>query len=311
MGTKSAHPSPLSDIDKHAAAALLSKLAEEHGWTPTSIFKALGEACDKLSDHPQIELAEFAPDLKTIKKLIDTGEPINDWNMWAFFLWLEKGYGSQLRYQQIGEQLRRKDQEIKEVRRLLDHWGDVNPRDVNYLNGTYKLYRPSHVKPASKIICAKLEIGIEEDFFRCHLSSTFENSLNGITDDFYRGKIIPYGNKVMAIMIDDIPDYDHPDERHISKTRGGSLVIHFDDVDYTQSAKDDTILTGIALIAVGKGASSAWPIFAHRTNDKDFAPREFDKSEFSSLPGPIQDSLNRGAVHWNPREYPMPFNPQP
>lgn len=309
MGTKSTHPSPLSDIDKYAAAALLSKLAEKHGWTSTSIFKALGEACDELSDHPQIDLAEFAPDLKTIKKLMDTAEPINDWNMWAFFLWLEKDYGNKLRDQQIGEQLRRKNQEVKEVRRLLNHWNDVNPSDIQYLNGTYKLYRPSHVFPLDRIICSKLEIGIQDDFFQCHFSSKFNDSFDDETIDFYQGKLIPYGNKVMIIMVDDVPEY--PETLGMDRTRGGSLLLQLDDVDYTQSSAGAKILTGIALIAVGKGASSAWPIFAHRTDEKDFVPREFDKSEFSSLPGPIQDSLNRGAVHWNPRDYPMPFNPQP
>jgi hypothetical protein len=113
-------------------------------------------------------------------------------------------------------------------------------------------------------------------------------------------------------MVDDIPEYNDPDEKHIRRKRGGSLVLHFDDIDYVRNEKAVKTLTGTAMMALGPGLSSAWPIVARRTDEPDFDPHELDISDFTTLPAPVQESLNRGAVHWNPNFYPAPLkNPQP
>ena len=81
MGTKLKHPSPLSDVDRFAVAELLAEIAAKNGWTATTLFKELGGSLKRLEHNDQVKNAEFDPDLKTVKKLIDTKEPINE-TMW-------------------------------------------------------------------------------------------------------------------------------------------------------------------------------------------------------------------------------------
>lgn len=304
MGTKSNHPSPLGEIDRYAVAELLSEMAYNEGWGPTAIFEMLGKACDQLIGHELAEFAEFDPSLKTIKKLIDTGEPINDWHMWAFFLWLQKDYGKELLKKQIGVQLKRKEQNIISLRDVFGFRGAVNPDEMQSLQGTYKLFRPSHVSPTKSILLSQLVIGKEENHFHCSLSSRFTDSFGAERTDFFRGSIVPYGQKLIAIMHDSVTNYEEPGERYAGRTIKGNLILNFDDVDY--SANDEVVqgLNGIVLMAVGNGPASAWPINARRVPDgESFEPSEMSTLDFATLPEPIQDSLNRGAVHWNRRYY--------
>jgi hypothetical protein len=306
MGRKSKHLSPLSDVDKHAVAELISELATTQGWTPTMIFRMLGKAIEAIGSEDLIDYAEFDPDLKTIKKLIESKEPINDWHMWGFFLWLRNDYGKDLLDKQIGEQLKRKEQGIVSLRGLLGIWSQVNSGDMKSIQGDYKLYRPSHVAPMAKIIVSKLTVGKEDDYFHCALSSKFNDTYGTERTDFFRGHIVPHGQKLMAIMFDSVTNYEEPGVRFSERSIKGNLVLHFDDVDYT--ANDEAVrgLNGIVLMSVGAGPASAWPIIARRA-EEGFEPCELDASDFASLPEPIQDSLGRGAVHWNPRFFPAPM----
>jgi hypothetical protein len=308
MGAKSRHPSPLSEVDKHAVAELFSEITTREGWTPTVAYRLLGTACERLSSNDKIQFAEFDPDLKTIKKLMETREPINDWHMWGFFLWFQNDYGKELLQKQIGEQLKRKEQGVKSLRLMLGHWEPVQAGRMQSLQGSYKLYRPSHVSPTEKIIISQLDIGKEDNHFFCSLSSKFNDSYNKPREDFFRGHIIPHGNKLMAIMFDSVTNYEEPGFRYPGIGVDGNIILHFDDVDY--SANDEAVqgLSGIVLMAVGSGPASAWPILARRLAEGEvFEPSELDAADFPSLPRPIQQSLSRGAVHWDHSYYQSPF----
>ena len=307
MGTKLKHPSPLSDVDRFAVAELLAEIAAKNGWTATTLFKELGGSLKRLEHNDQVKNAEFDPDLKTVKKLIDTKEPINDWHMWGFFLWLKNDYGKDLFKKQIGEQLKRKEQGIKHLRQMFGFWDPVNPEEMQAIQGSYKLFRPSHVNPTKNTLVSKFTIGATDNHFHCTLASTFNDSYGEKRNDFFRGHIIPVDTKLMAVMFDSVRNFDEPGERFAGRSVKGNLVIHFDAVDYSANDRAVQGLEGIALMSVGAGPASAWPIIARR-DEGDFDPCELGRSEFLSLPEPIQDSLGRGAVHWNPRFFPTASN---
>lgn len=62
------------------------------------------------------------------------------------------------------------------------------------------------------------------------------------------------------------------------------------------------------LSAVGSEKSSAWPFYARPVIDsKGAVERTINTSQFGDLPEDIRETLNRGAVHWEEKNYPNPY----
>jgi hypothetical protein len=297
MGRTVKHPNPLSEVDAYAALHLMVRIVEQKQWTVTQVQNMLPEflAKEEFSNisQDQAMYASGDADFKTIKSAIKGNKLPNDWLVWAFFLFLKENYGNELRDQQIGEQLERKENLVKSLKELLGYDSVLDADVIKCLRGCYELYRPFHLDPMKKIMISRLEIGDDGDF-SCKLTDAYLTRAGKPQSDIFVGKIVPHGAKMMAIVTSTV-------------ALKASFVLHFDNIDANLERGIVQEMSGIVLTSVGQSPASAWPIYASRTDKNAFEPRVIDGHEYHSLPEPLQESMDRGAVHWHYKHFPKPY----
>ena len=220
--------------------------------------------------------------------------------MWGFFLWMKEDYGNELFDLQLGEQLRRSEILVNNMRRAVGYYEPLKAKEIQSVQGVYKMYMPSFFRTKQNILVSELVIGltVRDEFrnFDCQLTQVF-NDLNGVErTNVFVGKIIPHGNKSLIVL-------KKPDAGTTN------ILLHIDNIDPGED-NEAVHLGGIAIASVGDARASAWPIYAIRMSDEEaeqFEPSVIDAGHYHSLPDGVQDALARGAVEWNPRQYPKPY----
>ena len=297
MGRPIKHPNPLHDVDAYAALHLMGRIAEREKWSVTEVQRMLPAFLSRRRfqniDESDIQFASGDADFKTIKSSIKDNKLPNSWLIWAFFLFLKEDYGNELRSQQIGEQLERKENLVKSLKELLGYSTTLDADVIQCLRGCYELYRPFHLDPMKKIMISRLEIGHDGDF-SCRLTDSYQTRAGKSQDDTFEGKIVPHGGKMMAIVTSTV-------------ALKASFVLHFDNIDANLNRGIVQEMSGIVLTSVGQSPASAWPIYASRKDQSDFEPRIIEGSEYHSLPEPLQESMDRGAVHWHYKNFPKTY----
>lgn len=303
MGAKPRHPNPLEPAVREAVATLLADLARENDWRAPDLkrkLSAFGQTITPSEDTFDLyRNADFEADYSTIRKLLETENPINDFHMWGFFLLLKFGMGS------VSERLDHyiSVARIKPQKQLLvslnNFFGSTDYIDFDSwkrLNGKYELFRPSHLRPQSEIMVWVFQIGMVDDLLHCTLSNTYTDRMNRERQGYFFGEIIPCAGRTMAVLRSD----DRREDR---------IILHFDGVDsYDDGDVFGCDIYGVMLCAIGGGPSSAWPFYARRAKQgTEVSPHTLSARKFSELPEDIQDTLNRGAIHWEFKNYPNPY----
>ncbi|AUW58048.1 hypothetical protein C1T17_07940 [Sphingobium sp. SCG-1] len=303
MSAKPTHPVPLDLAVSEAVARLLVDLARENDWrigTVKSLLSKFGQDPTFVyTEAGQYDHAEFEADYSTIKKLIETEKPINDFHMWGFFLYFTEQDDIRPRLERyiLDSRLKPKIDLVKSFNKFFGFFAEVDADRCKSLGGTYELFRPSHIRPKHEIMVSVFQIGIGDDLLRCTLENFFTDKIGRERNEKFFGEVIPYGARTMAIL------------RAEGRTQTANIVLHFDGVD---DQYNDPLgggdMHGIMLSAIGNAPGSAWPFYAVKVpSHPEITPRVVPSSDFESLPEDIQDSLNRGAVHWEPKNYPNPY----
>lgn len=303
MGAKRKHPNPLEPAVSEAVATLLTDLARENDWRAPDLKRKLSKFGQTVSPSEDTlhfyDYADFEADYSTIRKLLETAKPINDFHMWAFFLLLKFGMNSVV--DRLGHYI--SVARIKPQKQLLtslnDFFGSTDYIDFDSwkrLNGTYEFFRPSHLRPQSEIMVLAFQIGVADDLLHCTLSNTYTDRMDRERHDYFFGEITPCAGRTMAIL-------------RMEDRKADRIILHFDGVDhYDDGTVAGCDIHGIMLSVVGGGPSSAWPFFARRARqDSKISPHTVSAHTFSELPEDIRDTLNRGAVHWEFKNYPNPY----
>jgi hypothetical protein len=211
----------------------------------------------------------------------------------ALYLWMSIDFAEVYRPIEDEERMQTSEIAVSAIKELLAHGSDLNFDKARAFAGTYSLYRPSHVNPNGEIRVSRLVIGLEAqaDGERSEFNCTYESRYN---EDgrpratFATGKIIPHYNRALAILT----------------TRAkGSFVLMFDDITADHSERQYDSMGGI-MIAAAANASSAWPIYAVRTDAAAFEFKRYTADQLPDLGRGPWDRLRRGNIYWADETFP-------
>lgn len=176
------------------------------------------------------------------------------------------------------------------VRNLRNIFGDhsVGKDHHGRYKGRYIIYRPCFLNPYDSVIVGQLDItpGISS---RPEISGDFDivirYAYKRVTekDELLTGVIVPFGNAASAFL---------------KSKSDGRFIVHID-------RRDDDYMMGIIIADSNTAAqdrASSWPFYAERTDEE--VPRTL-QIPLAAAPSRVQKELSRGAIHWDPTDYPL------
>lgn len=282
---------------RRAAIRTFAYVRAQKGWTIQECIAQLSRAGIELrKSHPK-KCSDFAAKFTADKTVIHRclaesyipyRQLVNGIHLWMSIKF-KKEYHRIFReeYAQINEIA------VHSIKDLLGHGSDLNFEKARAFAGTYSLFRPSHVYPNEQIQRVKFVIGLDANTpgskseFNCSYESRYED--HGRTrSTVATGKIIPHSDRLLAIL---------------TTSTKGSFILMFDDVAGDHSALQYDTMGGI-MISAATSASSAWPIYAHRTDAKTFEFKTHQAEELESLGRGPWDRLRRGNIYWADETFP-------
>lgn len=211
----------------------------------------------------------------------------------GIYLWMSVKFKKDFERTLREERMQENEKAVYSIKDLLAHGSDLNFEKARSLAGVYSLYRPSHVRPDDEILCARFIIGRnalktgDKSEFNCSYESRYDDS-GRERSTVATGKMIPHHDRLIAILTTSLK---------------GSFILMFDDIagDHAKS-KVDTM--GGIMIAAATGVSSAWPIYARRTDPRAFQFKTHTAEELPSLGRGPWDRLRRGNIYWADETFP-------
>lgn len=298
-GRKPKHPNPLSNVHAVAAMSVLNKIRKDNGWSESETIRQVADAAlsPKIQelDPEELGYAQFDFDPVTFKKVTSEDVKLNENNKWGIYLWMREYYGNDLKISVMEETLRQKEQLIHSFNKLFGY-DELNTDIAGAIGGHYNLYRPFYSDPHERIIVQRLIVGEGDSIFNCTITGEYEVSPNDFVRDEFKGKIIPQGDRVAAVL-------------RIPNNFRGSMSIQFDELDINSGGSEVKSMSGLMVTTIGNARSSAWPILADRVKaDEPINHPIISRSEFGSIPAKVLEALDRGSVHWNAKHYPNAFS---
>lgn len=159
--------------------------------------------------------------------------------------------------------------------------GAPDPSLVLYLQGQYKLYRPSYVNPESDVFICRFVIGVENvQNFDCTLEMSFVDETGYPIKSRGQGKIVPIGTRFFSVM---------------PVGSKAVMVMYCDTVLGAGEDKKARLLAGTFVGSSDDRRSCAYPFYAVRV-DEQFDPEVVPLD--NRLPPEVLNRFKFGAVHW-------------
>ena len=291
---------PLDPLSSIAALRTLAAVRERERWSYRKAAEEVSNFGRSDKGRDRARATKFEPDFEfddnTLYRAIRNNRPPYDAASKAIWLWADANEQSLYLEIYMEEQLAAEEGLVSSLKEALGHGPDFDFEKVAAFSGTYRLYRPHHLKPKQAVIVSKLTIGDGDSLFDCTLESRFEDEFGDERRDFAEGKIVPHGPRMMAILTS-------------PSTARANFFLYFDDVDHVHEETSAVRkMGGILLSAAGSNAASAWPIYARRVaNGGTCEPATLTLQQLANLPKVVQDRLDRGAVYWRSLDFPRPF----
>lgn len=284
---------------RRAAIRTLATVHSGEGWSLRQCADAFGQAGremtkDKLFEELWGDLEPtFDADDNVLSRCIKQGHLPYNQLVNGLYLWMLTYYRDEFQRIEDEEKMRENEVAVSAISHLLANDAELNFKDARMFGGTYTLFRPSHVHPNNEIHRVKFIIGSEAHApngpseFNCSYESRYEDH-GRVRSTIATGKIIPHYNRLMAIM-----------------TTGskGSFILMFDNIAGDHSGKQIDVMGGI-MISAATGVSSAWPVYARRTDPSAFEFKTHTAEELPSLGRGPWDRLRRGNIYWADETFP-------
>lgn len=282
---------------QRAAVRALALVRKSEGWTIRNCQDELERAGRVIAKSHSEDCARYCPkfeaDDNVISRCLSQGYIPYRQLVNAFYLWMSIDFAEVYRPIEDEERMQTSEIAVSAIKELLAHGSDLNFDKARAFAGTYSLYRPSHVNPNGEIGVSRLVIGLdaqsdgEGSEFNCTYESRY-NEDGRPRATFATGKIIPHYNRALAILT----------------TRAkGSFVLMFDDITADHSERQYDSMGGI-MIAAAANASSAWPIYAVRTDAAAFEFKRYTADQLPDLGRGPWDRLRRGNIYWADETFP-------
>ena len=282
---------------QRAAVRTLAVVRKQEGWTIRDCLDLLERAGRRITKSHPDQCASLCPKFEADDNVISrclsqTYIPYRQL-VNAIYLWMSIEFAEVYRPLEDEERMQTSEIAVSAIKELLAHGSDLNFDKARAFAGTYSLYRPSHMDPNREIRVSRLIIGLdahtdgEPSEFNCSYDSDYVED-GRPRSALATGKIVPHYSRALAILT----------------TRSkGSFILMFDDITADNYDRQIDNMGGI-MIAAAANTSSAWPVYAVRTNPDEFSFKSYTADELPTLGRGPWDRLRRGNIYWADETFP-------